>query len=536
MSTPPDPPDPTGPPESDAAAHKRRVRYKGTHPKRFEERYKELAGDPDEVAHVLAKGRTPAGQHVPIMVEEVLAVLAPEPGMRGVDCTLGFGGHAQRLLERITPGGTLLGLDADPLQLPRAEARLRKLGYDENAFVAKRSNFAGFTGAIMEQGWHDGVDLVLADLGVSSMQIDDPSRGFTYGAEGPLDMRMNPARGVSAAQWLERASLEDMERVLRDNGDEPRAGDIARCAARPRGDHHPTGGTRARGVGRRARHQRDRSQCAARVPGASHRGQRRVRRARCFTARSAVRAQTRWPRRDIVVPFGRGPPREEGVPGGRAQRHLCGGRPRRDPRRHDRALRQSTLQARQAALGAPGGVEGDLMRRLQACVVVLALLSWTAVGEAARKTKPPIILLDLNYTFVENQSETAKLGGEDFGDRLRFERYRKWLHEMVRDHYVILITARPNTHKARTLARIDSLLGWQPDEAWFNEHDQWPAVWKQEALHKYIFPRHGKPSSGTRYLAIESNPRTAFMYEGLGIPAMRVWDDWQYGDSTRAAK
>ncbi len=227
MSTPPDPNDPSTPSAGDATPRKRRVRYKGTHPKRFEERYKELAGDPDEVAHVLAKGRTPAGQHVPIMVDEILAVLAPEPGMRAVDCTLGFGGHAQRLLERLTPGGTLLGLDADPLQLPRAEARLRKVGYDESTFVAKRSNFAGFLGAIMEQGWHDGVDVVLADLGVSSMQIDDPSRGFTYGADGPLDMRMNPARGVSAAQWLERASLDAIERALRDNADEPRAGDIA---------------------------------------------------------------------------------------------------------------------------------------------------------------------------------------------------------------------------------------------------------------------------------------------------------------------
>ena len=227
MSTPNDPPESERPSGRDATPHKRRVRYKGTHPKRFEERYKELAGDPDEVAHVLAKGRTPAGQHVPIMVDEILAVLAPEPGMRAVDCTLGFGGHAQRLLERITPGGTLLGLDADPLQLPRAEARLRKLGYDESAFVAKRSNFAGFLGAIMEQGWHEGVDLVLADLGVSSMQIDDPARGFTYGADGPLDMRMNPARGLSAAQWLERASLEKLEQALRENADEPYVGEIA---------------------------------------------------------------------------------------------------------------------------------------------------------------------------------------------------------------------------------------------------------------------------------------------------------------------
>jgi hypothetical protein len=176
------------------------------------------------------------------------------------------------------------------------------------------------------------------------------------------------------------------------------------------------------------------------------------------------------------------------------------------------------------------------MRRWVLLVVWLALGCWAAMAFAARRAKQPIVLLDLNYTFVENQAETAKLGGEAFGDRLRFERYRRWLHELVRDHYVILITARPDTYKVKTLARIDSLLGWKPDEAWFNEHDQWPAAWKQQALYEYIYPRHGKPASGTRYLAIESNPRTAFMYEREGIPAMRVWDDWQYGDSTRASK
>ncbi len=227
MTTPPDEPRP----------HKRRPRYAGTHPRRFEEKYKELAPEkyPDIVPHVLAKGRTPAGQHVPILVEEILEWLAPVPGERAVDATLGYGGHAQRLLERVTPGGTLLGLDADPVELPRTEARLRQAGWDERALLVRRTNFAGLHAALASVGWVDGADVVLADLGVSSMQIDDPSRGFTFGADGPLDMRMNPQRGMSAAAWLERAPLADIARVLREHADEPHAEAIAEVLDARRG-------------------------------------------------------------------------------------------------------------------------------------------------------------------------------------------------------------------------------------------------------------------------------------------------------------
>ena len=216
-------------PEKPTPEHRRRPRYRGTHPRRFEEKYKELAAEqyPDIVPHVLAKGRTPAGQHVPILVEEVLSVLAPAPGERAVDATLGWGGHARRLLERIVPGGTLLGLDADPLELPRTEERLRKAGFGEDALVVRRSNFAGLRAALAAQGWSDGADVVLADLGVSSMQIDDPKRGFTFGADGPLDMRMNPNRGLSAADWLARTDAATLARVLRDNADEPHAEAVA---------------------------------------------------------------------------------------------------------------------------------------------------------------------------------------------------------------------------------------------------------------------------------------------------------------------
>lgn len=227
----------TEPPDDSMPTHKRRPRYRGTHPRRFEERYKELAAEqyPDIVPHVLAKGRTPAGQHVPIMVDEVLGALAPLPGMRAVDATLGFGGHARRLLERLQPGGQLLGLDADPIELPRTESRLRRLGFDETALMTRRTNFAGLHAALATIGWSDGADVILADLGVSSMQIDNPERGFTFAADGPLDMRMNPARGASAAQWLERASLQQIQRALEEHADEPFAERLADALAAARG-------------------------------------------------------------------------------------------------------------------------------------------------------------------------------------------------------------------------------------------------------------------------------------------------------------
>lgn len=210
--------DPDVPPQ-----HTRRPRYGGTHPRRFDEKYKELAPEryPELTEHVRGRGRTPAGQHVPIMVEEVLAALAPKPGERGVDGTLGFGGHAQHLLAALAPGGRLLGLDVDPLELPKTEARLRALGHDEHALLVRRSNFAGLGKALSLAGWGDGVDFFFVDLGMSSMQIDDPARGFSFKVDGPLDMRMNPACGSSAAQWLASVSVEKLSRVLTDNADEP---------------------------------------------------------------------------------------------------------------------------------------------------------------------------------------------------------------------------------------------------------------------------------------------------------------------------
>ena len=155
--------------------HKRRPRYSGKNPRRFEEKYKEHGGDAATIAKVLAAGKTPVGMHRPIMVAEILAALAPQSGDIAVDCTLGYGGHAQEILPKIFPGGKLLGLDQDPLQLPKTEARLRTLGFDESVFTAHRSNFAGLPQILATQNI-SGADVILADLGVSSMQIDEIGR------------------------------------------------------------------------------------------------------------------------------------------------------------------------------------------------------------------------------------------------------------------------------------------------------------------------------------------------------------------------
>ncbi len=204
--------------------HRRRPRYSGKNPRRFSEKYKELDPEkhPETIAKVLAAGKTPAGSHVPIMVREILAALDPKPGELAVDCTLGHGGHAQEILQRIQPSGRLLGLDADPIELPRTEAMLRGEGFGEDCLVTRKSNFAGIQAALASIG-ADGADVILADLGVSSMQLDNPARGFTSKHAGPLDMRMNPAKGIAASKWLERVTPAELAEILRENSDEPHA-------------------------------------------------------------------------------------------------------------------------------------------------------------------------------------------------------------------------------------------------------------------------------------------------------------------------
>lgn len=230
-------------PGSDPTPHKRRPRYAGKNPRRFEEKYKEH--DPQRYAEtvdkVLASGKTPAGTHRPIMVAEILEVLAPRPGDLVADCTLGYGGHAIELLKRIVPGGHLLGLDADPIELPKTEARLLGLGFGPEVFTAHRSNFAGLPQLLGErfaaklrkrrgQGVF-GADVILADLGVSSMQLDNPERGFSVKLAGPLDMRMNPGRGEPASTLLKHLKPDELAALLIDNADEPRAAEFATALA-----------------------------------------------------------------------------------------------------------------------------------------------------------------------------------------------------------------------------------------------------------------------------------------------------------------
>lgn len=208
----------------------RRPRYRGTHPRQFGEKYKELQPERyvEDVAHVLASGRTPAGTHRPIMVQEILGVLAPKPGDLALDCTLGYGGHAREILSAIQPGGRLLGLDVDSIELPKTEQRLRETGIPSECVIVRRSNFAGLA-RIAAEVFPEGVDLILADLGLSSMQMDDPQRGFTFKTDAPLDMRMNPAHGQSAAALLTKVDEPKLATLLSENADEPRAKRLSRA-------------------------------------------------------------------------------------------------------------------------------------------------------------------------------------------------------------------------------------------------------------------------------------------------------------------
>ncbi len=207
---------PTSPP-----TFKRRVRYQGTHPRQFAEKYKEL--DPAlhaaEIKKVMDRGQTPAGMHRSICVKEILEILNPQPGETGLDATLGFGGHTQEILKRLLPGGRLFGLDVDPLVLPRTEARLRALGFDESILSVRRMNFSDITTLLPEAA--GGFDVVLADLGVSSMQIDNPARGFSYKTDGPLDLRLDPSSGQSASELLLSVTRARLRDLLIDNSDEP---------------------------------------------------------------------------------------------------------------------------------------------------------------------------------------------------------------------------------------------------------------------------------------------------------------------------
>lgn len=206
--------------------HKRRVRYKGTHPKNFKDKYKEHQPEKyaDTVAKVIAKGSTPAGMHIPICVKEILEFLQIKPGQVGLDATLGYGGHTLEMVKCLESKGHLYALDIDPIELPRTRDRLEKLGYGPEILTIKQLNFADIDKVVAESG---PLNFVLADLGVSSMQIDNPDRGFSYKKEGPLDLRLNPKKGISAAERLRKISEAELIGMLIENSDEPYAEIIA---------------------------------------------------------------------------------------------------------------------------------------------------------------------------------------------------------------------------------------------------------------------------------------------------------------------
>ncbi|WP_296119201.1 16S rRNA (cytosine(1402)-N(4))-methyltransferase RsmH [uncultured Eubacterium sp.] len=199
--------------------HKRRVRYKGKYPKKFEEKYKELQPEKyqDTIAHVIRKGNTPAGMHISIMVKEILDFLEIKPGQVGFDATLGYGGHTKAMMECLQGEGHMYATDVDPEESAKTRRRLAEQGFGEDMLTVKLQNFCTIDEIAKEVG---GFDFILADLGVSSMQIDNPKRGFSYKVDGPLDLRLNQEKGISAAERLDNISFEELAGMLDENSDE----------------------------------------------------------------------------------------------------------------------------------------------------------------------------------------------------------------------------------------------------------------------------------------------------------------------------
>src|SRR5947209_6705746 len=175
---------------------------------------------------------TAAGEHQPVLLAEVLAALDPRPGQTVVDCTLGFAGHAAELLKRIAPDGLLVATDLDPANVEPARLKLEAVG---GLFAVHHANFAGLPHVLAAEGVA-GVDGLLADLGMSSMQVDDRRRGFSLMRDGPLDMRMDRTRGRTAAELLNSLSEEELTACFRDLGDEPQAEAVARAIVQRRAE------------------------------------------------------------------------------------------------------------------------------------------------------------------------------------------------------------------------------------------------------------------------------------------------------------
>lgn len=207
--------------------HVRRVRYSGTHPKKFSEKYKELNPEKyaDTIEHIRQKGMTPAGMHISIMVDEILQVLDIKPNETGYDATLGYGGHTLAMLKKLNHSGHIYATDVDPVESAKTGERLKKAGFGEEDITIELMNFADVDRLSERYG---KFDFVLADLGVSSMQIDNPERGFSYKYDGPLDLRLNQSEGITAAERIATASLEELAGMFEENADEPYAYEIAK--------------------------------------------------------------------------------------------------------------------------------------------------------------------------------------------------------------------------------------------------------------------------------------------------------------------
>ena len=208
--------------------HKRRVRYKGKYPRKYEEKYKELNPEKykETIAHVISKGNTPAGMHISIMVKEILDFLQIKPGETGFDATLGYGGHTKAMMECLKGEGHMYATDVDPEESAKTKKRLAEQGFGEDILTVKLQNFCTIDEIAEEIG---GFDFILADLGVSSMQIDNPKRGFSFRADSPLDLRLNQEKGISAAERLDEISREELAGMLYENSDEPYCEEIAKA-------------------------------------------------------------------------------------------------------------------------------------------------------------------------------------------------------------------------------------------------------------------------------------------------------------------
>ena len=164
--------------------------------------------------------------HISIMVNEILDFLKIQPGEIGFDATLGYGGHTKAMLQQLQGQGHIYATDVDPVESAKTKKRLADQGFGEEILTIRLQNFCTIDEIAKEVG---GFDFILADLGVSSMQIDNPERGFSFKTEGPLDLRLNQQSGISAAERLDTISRDELAGMLYENSDEPYCEELARA-------------------------------------------------------------------------------------------------------------------------------------------------------------------------------------------------------------------------------------------------------------------------------------------------------------------